>query len=142
LRGPPDAEGVGATRVIQVRRYRCRGCGAVVTVVPRKVVPRRHFSAGAIAIALFVFGNVRSPAAVATERIGSWGRGAGAWRTLRRWIDAIDGGRLFQRVRAALPGWSPRRRAARAAVAVGALVPAMFAATELGRVFEGAALAG
>jgi hypothetical protein len=28
------------------------------------------------------------------------------------------------------------------AVAIGALVPAMFAATELGRVFEGAAVAG
>jgi len=113
-----------------------------VTVVPRQVVPRRHFSAGAIAIALFVFGSERSPAAVAAERIGSWARGTGAWRVLRRWIDAVDEGRLFRRVRAALPDWSPRRRAARTAVAIGALVPAMFAATELGRVFEGAAVAG
>lgn len=142
MRGPPDAAAAPDTRVVHVRRYRCRGCGAVVTVVPRQVVPRRHFSAGAIAIALFLFGNVRSRAAVAAERVGSWARGAGAWRTLRRWIDAVDAGRLFLRVRAALPDWRPRRRAERAAVAIGALVPAMFASTELGRVFEGAAHAG
>jgi hypothetical protein len=142
LRGPPAAEDAPATRVVQVRRYLCRGCGAVITVVPRHVVPRRHFSAGAIAIALFVFGTLRAPAAIAAERVGSWARGAGAWRTLRRWIDALDDGRLFPRIRAAIPGWSPRRRAARAAVAIGAIVPAMFATTELGRVFEGAARAG
>ena len=105
-------------------------------------MPRRHFGAGAIAVALFLFGKLRSPAAVTAERIGSWGQGAGAWRTLRRWIDAVDAGRLFLRVRAALPDWCPRRRAERAAVAIGALVPAMFAPTELGRVFEAAAHAG
>jgi hypothetical protein len=37
-------------RVLLVRRYRCRRCGAVAVVVPRGVLRRRHFGASAIAL--------------------------------------------------------------------------------------------
>jgi hypothetical protein len=101
----------------------------------------RWGSGVAIALALFVFGKVGSTATVATTRIGSWARGPSAWRTLRRWISAIDAGRLFPCVRASPSGWSARQRAERAAMTVAALVPATFAAEEDARVFAGAALA-
>lgn len=126
-----------------VRRYRCRACAAIVTVVPPGVTHRRHFGAGAIAIALFVFGKLRASAAVTAERIGGWGRGSGAWRTLRRWLDAVELGRLFPRIyRSISARGAPRERAANTARVIAALVPEMFAATELGRVFAGAARAG
>ena len=140
LRGPPSAKEEAATRSLRVRCYRCRGCRAVVRVVPRGVVARRHFAAGAIGVALFVFGKLAQSAAVAASKVGGWGQGTSAWRTLRRWLAAIDEGRLFPCVRASPPGWRPRQRAERAAMTLASLVPATDA--ELGdKVFAGAALA-
>lgn len=109
-------------------------------VVPRGVVARRHFAAGAIGLALFIYGRLAQSAAEAAVRVGCWGRGASAWRTLRRWVGAIDDGRLFRGVRASPPGWRPRQRAERAAMTLASLVPAT--ASDLGdKVFAGAALA-
>ncbi|RPI04548.1 MAG: hypothetical protein EHM63_09935 [Actinobacteria bacterium] len=105
------------------------------------MLPRRHFAAGAIALALFVFGKLRSRAVDAATRIGSWARGPGAWRALRRWLTAIDAGRLFPCVRGSPSGWSPRQRAERAAMTVAALMPASVDTSEERRVFAGAALA-
>jgi hypothetical protein len=141
LRGPPSTSAPPATRLVHVRRYRCRACGAVVTVVPRQVLARRHFAAGAIAIALFVYGKLGEGAIVACQRVGSWARGSGAWRTLRRWIAAIDAGRLFGTVRGSPTPWTPRRRAERAAMTIAACAPEVFGATEEERVFAGAAFA-
>jgi hypothetical protein len=141
LRGPPSTIAPPATRTVHVRRYRCRGCGAVVTVVPKEVLARRHFAAGAIALALFVFGKLGGSAIVACQRVGSWARGSGAWRSLRRWIAAIDTGRLFRAVRGSPGTWAPRRRAERAAMAIGACAPEVFGPTEEERVFAGAAFA-
>ena len=130
-----------STRTIRVRRYRCRRCAAIVAVVPRQVLARRHFAAGAIALALFVFGKLGSTASETASRVGSWARGPGAWRTLRRWLAAIDEGRLFACVRGSPDGWSPRQRAERAAMTVAALAPASVGTPEHARVFAGAAFA-
>ena len=116
LRGPPTAGGAPTTQTLLARRYRGRTCAAVVTVVPRQVVARRHFSAGAIAFALFIFGKMGATAVDAAKRVGIWARGPSAWRTLRRWIGAIDDGRLFRCVRPSPSGWPPRKRAERAAM--------------------------
>jgi hypothetical protein len=124
-----------------VRRYLCRGCGAVLVVAPRQVLARRHFAAGAIGLALFLFGKLGATAGDAAKRAGSWATGPCAWRTLRRWLAAIDAGRLFGAVRRAPRGWPPRRRAERAAMTLSALVPGTFAPDEIARVFAGAALA-
>jgi hypothetical protein len=142
LRGPPAAGEAPTTRSLLVRRYVCRGCHAVLVVVPRQVLARRHFAAGAIGMALFIFGKLGASAADAAKRAGSWTTGPSAWRTLRRWIAAIDAGRLFSAVRHAPLGWPPRRRAERAAMTLCALVPETFAPDDAGRVFAGAALAG
>jgi hypothetical protein len=130
-----------ATRPLLVRRYLCRSCGAVLSVVPRQVLARRHFAAGAIGMALFLFGRLRASAADAARRVGSWATGPSAWRTLRRWIAAIDAADLFRAVRRAPVGWPPRRRAERAAMTLCALVPEAYAPDEVARVFAGAALA-
>lgn len=140
VRGPPSASEVAATRALLVRRYLCRSCGAVLAVVPRQLLARRHFAAGAIALALFVFGKLGKTAAEAARRAGSWAQGPGTWRTLRHWIAAVDAGELFPCVRGSPQGWPPRRRAERAAMTVAALVPATFAHDEAARVFAGAAL--
>lgn len=141
LRGPPTASEPAVTRPLLVRRYLCRRCGAVLIVVPRQVLARRHFTAGAIGVALFIFGKLGASAADAAKRVGSWATGPSAWRTLRRWIAAVDAQHLFGAVRRAPIGWPPRRRAERAAMTLCALVPETFAADELTRVFAGAALA-
>lgn len=130
-----------AVRTVRTRRYRCRRCAAVIAVVPRQVLARRHFAAGAIALALFVFGKHGATAADSAKRVGSWARGPGAWRTLRRWIAAIDAGALFPCVRGSPHHWTPRQRAERAATTVAALVPATSAPSEEALVFAGAALA-
>jgi hypothetical protein len=123
-----------------VRRFLCRSCAAVVTVLPRQVLARRHFSAGAIGLALFVYGKLRAATAHVAERVGLWGRGPGAWRTVRRWLAALEDGRLFQSVRASPIGWPPRRRAERAAMTLVARSLLPETATEDARVFAGAAV--
>lgn len=110
-------------------------------VVPREVRARRHFGAGAIAAALFVFGKLGLAATEAARTVGSWASGAGAWRLLRRWIGAVDRGAIFPGVRASPSGWSPRQRAERIAMTIAAHAPAILADDELARVFAGAALA-
>ena len=130
-----------STRPLLVRRYLCRGCGAVLVVVPRQVLARRHFAAGALGLALFLVGKLGARAADAAKRVGSWATGPSAWRTVRRWIGAIDVGDLFGRARRAPSAWPPRRRAERAAMSLAALVPETFASDDTARVFAGAALA-
>jgi hypothetical protein len=141
LRGPPTLTAEPTARTVRTRRYRCRRCASVIAVVPRQVLARRHFAAGAIALALFIFGKLGSTAADAARRIGSWAHGPGAWRTLRRWIAAIDAGTLFPCVRGSPEEWTPRQRAERAAMTVAALVPATTDPSEEALVFAGAALA-
>lgn len=125
-------------REIQARRYRCRRCGAVLVVVPRGLLPRRHFSAGAIALALLRFGiGVR----VVDIRAAVGGQGqTAAWIALRRWVAAAGVGRLWRSVRASPTGWSARAIAERAAMTVAAFAPAgrAYATTEE-RVVAGAA---
>lgn len=128
-------------QVAQIRRYRCRGCGVVLTVVPSGVARRYHFCAGAIALALFLFGAAKQRAAEAVAAVGSASSGQGGWRTLRRWLGAIEAGRLFASVRAAPAAWPPRRRAEQVAYALAALVPAGLEDDQRAKVFAGAARA-
>ena len=45
--------------MIACRRYRCVSCGAILTVVPRGVAPRRHYGHAAIAMALTLWAITR-----------------------------------------------------------------------------------
>jgi hypothetical protein len=73
VRGPPDAQGEAVVQVIRVRRYRCRRCGITLTVVPRGVVARRHFGAGAIGLGLLLWSVQGRPLRVVRETVGGIG---------------------------------------------------------------------
>src|SRR5262249_9437909 len=85
--GPGDA--VGTLISILARRFRCRGCGAVLLVVPLGVLPVRRYCAFAIAWALALFGLLGLSASEVRERVTSWRREPHTanlgWPALKRW---------------------------------------------------------
>jgi hypothetical protein len=124
LRGPPAVGSPPAVAVVRVRLYLCVECGAVMTVVPREVVARRHFSAPAIGLAMALFGVAEFAAHEVRRRVSPWSvvgpTAAAGWLTLRRWLRAARRGELFAAVRPAPPGFSSRQVAARVATTLAA----------------------
>jgi hypothetical protein len=130
--------------VIRARRYRCRCCAASLSVLPSEALPRRHYAATAIALALAIYGVGHESHAAVRAQVSSDGTvGVAAerrWCTLSRWIDAVAQRSLFPAV-PVMAGQLPRRTIAeRAAMAIGAHAPPSLApgAPEL-RAFVGAA---
>jgi len=131
LRGPQEPSGAPQTVVLLVRRYQCQPCGAIVTVVPQGVVPRRYYAAPAIALALVLFALRRLPAAEVRARVSPWrvvGDAAhGGWSTLRRWCRAAKRGALFvpgfPDVRSCPTDFTLRQVAERIAAALSSLAP-------------------
>lgn len=80
--GPVDVD-------VRCRRYRCRGCGAVIAVGLCDLAPRRRYTLCAIALALGLWmggglGGARTRLRVSTA--AHFGDNAiGRWPTLRRW---------------------------------------------------------
>ncbi|HXA55556.1 MAG TPA: hypothetical protein VNV37_11850 [Solirubrobacteraceae bacterium] len=110
-----------------------------MVVVPRGVLPRRHFSAGAIALALYrLVGGAR--VVDIRREVGGQGE-TSAWPTLRRWLLAGRQSWLWTCVRASPPDWGPRQVAERIAMTLLAHAPAAPGGTLDERVFAGAALA-
>jgi hypothetical protein len=142
IRGPAAPGTLPETRVVQVRRYRCRCCGGLTTVLPRGLTARRHYSASAIGLALCLHGMRGLSVGATRRRVCTWPMGfeTERWTTLCDWANAIDEGRLFPRVRP-LPegGASLRRRAERAASSLCGM--ALGSASLEEQVFQGAALA-
>ncbi len=125
--GPLEFGGAPALIAIPVRRYLCRSCGAVAVVGPRGLVRRRLYSAGAIALALALYG-VAGLAPAEVRRQVSPLRIVGPtaaedWASLRRWCRAVRATRLFPAVRALPVEASLRRVAARAATTLAASAP-------------------
>lgn len=116
VRGPLEVGSEAKVVVIDVRRYRCQECGAVMTVVPREVVARMLFSAPAVALALALYGLLGQSAREVRAAVSPWhevGTPAGGWKTLRRWIARAPV--LWTCIRAAPAAASTRARAERAA---------------------------
>ena len=112
---------------IVLRRYKCQKCGAVIVVVPRGLIRRRLYSAGAIALALALWSVAEwAPAEVRAKvsplRIVGATAAAG-WASLRRWSRSVRAGRLFPAVRALPAEASLRQVAARAATTLAAWAP-------------------
>jgi hypothetical protein len=112
VRGPVEAAGTPESLVIQVRRYRCRACKAILEVGPRGLVRRRWYGAGAIALALAGYAGGETSVSIRRRVSPSATVGVSArerWVTLVRWVDATREGRLF-----AVSGLGdlPRRRVA------------------------------
>ena len=141
VRGPATPRGVPEIRTILVRRYRCRLCGGLTTVLPRGLTARRHYSASAIGLALCLHGIRGLSLAETRSRVCAWrcGFNAERWTTLGIWVDAIAEGRLFACVRPWPASFSVRERAERAAATLCGLALHTGSLDELA--FEGAALA-
>ena len=138
LRGGLDADGAAACITIRARRYHCRACGAVITVVPLGVAARRHFGAGTLGLAVALFGH-GCPARQIRDRLGGLGAPeVHGWVTLRRWTTALARGALLARL-GPLPLMVPRARAARAAIILATYAPPSLSSAGFARqVFEGA----
>jgi hypothetical protein len=125
--GPVEFGGATALIAILLRRYLCRSCGAVIVVGPRCLVRRRLYSAGAIAVALALYGVAGlAPAEVRRQvsplRIIGPTAVAG-WASLKRWCRAVRARRLFPVVRALPADATLRQVAARAATTLAAYAP-------------------
>jgi len=141
IRGPATSQGEPEIRVIVVRRYCCRLCGGLTTVLPRGLTARRHYSASAIGLSLCLYGMRRLSMGEARQRVCTWPIGfeTERWTTLPGWVAAIEEGRLFPGVRPCPPTFTIRERAERAAATLCAL--ALGADLIEAQAFEGAALA-
>lgn len=141
VRGPAEPVGQPETRLVRVRRYRCRRCGGLTTVLPRGLTARRHYSASAIGLALCLHGLGGLSVGETRRRVCTWRLGfeTERWTTLPAWLAAIEAGRLFSVVRALLPSTSMRRKAERAAATLCSL--ALSGSGLEAQAFEGAALA-
>lgn len=128
ISGPIDHEDKSGTgRSIQIRRFRCRHCRAVITVAPRGVLPRRRFTSFAIAWGLALFGLMLLSTTAIRERLTPW-RAAPwtvnpGWATLLGWARAVRGGRLFPELPRPAASANLRRVAERAAIALSARGP-------------------
>jgi hypothetical protein len=91
--------------VLDVRRYECQRCGAVMTVVPAEMLTGRQYSASSIALALYLWLAVGLPDRVVRDRVCAWrvrGRCGRGWAQLYRWARQV--GSLFTLPRPAPPG--------------------------------------
>src|SRR5690606_38627643 len=99
LRGPVTADGEPTEIEVLVRRYECQHCRAVITVGPRGVLPRKRYTAKAIALALWLWSVWRlTDAAVRRAICPVVETGLSRperWTTLRRWARAARDGRLW-----------------------------------------------
>ncbi len=125
--GPVEVGGTPRLLGVLARRYACQSCGAIVMVVPRGVVYRRLYSAGAIALALALWGVSELAPAEVRRRVSPFAfvgaTAAAGWESLRRWSHAVRAGRLFPVVRALPAEVTLRQVAARAATTLAACAP-------------------
>ena len=147
VRGPLQFDEQPQTVLIRARRYRCRRCRAVVSVVPRGVLPRRYYSGCAIALALALYGVVEQTLAEVRRKVSSWSivgaTACGGWATLRRWVQAVRDKELFVQVRPAPANWTARQVSERAAVTLASLGPPTMRGHPITeRAFVGGAQAG
>ncbi|MEI6226462.1 MAG: hypothetical protein WCS72_17080 [Deltaproteobacteria bacterium] len=96
-------------------------------VGPRGILPGRLYAAGAIALALALWGCGGQPARMVRRQVSPFtvvgATAAAGWASLRRWSRAVREGRLFGHVRALPEGASLRQVAARAATTLAACAP-------------------
>jgi hypothetical protein len=141
VRGPANASGIPEVRTLRVRRYRCRLCGGLTTVLPRGLTARRHYSASAIGLSLCLYGMRGLSIGETRWRVCAWRAGFNpeCWTTLPTWVSAIEQGRLFAKVRPSPASFTIRERAERAAAMLCSLALAGGSIEE--QAFEGGALA-
>lgn len=121
VRGPPEVGADATLVVIAARRYECQECGAVMTVVPREILPGMLFAAPAIALALALYGLDGLSARAIRAKVSPLrevGTPESGWKTLHRWIARAPA--LWTCIRATATDASARMRAERAATTLAA----------------------
>jgi hypothetical protein len=115
---PSDTKGNTEELELLLRRYACQRCKAVIVVGPRGLLRGRHYSAMAIALALWLWAVCHhSDAAVRTTSCAVEYRGLSRperWTTLRRWARAGRDGELWSSPPVD-PSWTLRQCAERVA---------------------------
>lgn len=144
VRGPLEVAGTSEVVTVSARRYQCQRCGAVPIVVPASVLPRRHYSASSIALALYLWLVGGLSDRDVRERVCSWpvrGRSGGrGWAQLYRWTR--EAATLFALPRPVCTAGTVREVAISVVTMLLALAPpSMNGADAAARVFAGAALA-
>lgn len=126
VRGPEGQSQRPYERVVRVRRFRCCRCRAVVTVVPADVLPRKHYSATAIALAIALLGVLRYSFAAVRRAVSTWftvGPSARGWPSLLRWIDDAVERALWGDIRAGPADASRHAHAHRIAMSLAGHAP-------------------
>ena len=89
MEGPLEPGAAPASATVVARRYRCRGCGAVLVVVPRGVGRALRYTLDAIGYALALWGYARTTAERTRRAVSAAkARSVSApeqWSSLRRW---------------------------------------------------------
>ncbi len=121
MRGPRGPDSSAALVLVEVRRYRCTACRAVMTVVPREVAEHHRYSRPAILTALALWSILELGGGEVRKRISPHPAGGFSdprvWSSLRRWVGERE--RLWPEVQV------PERATARETA--GALVVALCA---------------
>ncbi len=108
---------------ILVRRYLCRGCGAVVVVAPAEVARRHLYTLCVIAAALAAWSHGSRPARLVRAEHGAFrivGAAARGWPSLVRWTRGAS--RLWPRLSPSSSA-SPRRAAHAVCAKLSAFAP-------------------
>jgi len=139
--GPAEPDGPPVVQTVAARRYRCRHCGGITTVLPRGLCARRHYSASAIGLSFCLYGLLRLTVGQTRQRICAAQHSfePQSWTTLRTWLTAVEQSRLLPRVRRSPPSFSPKQRAERIAAALCAHAAGTGSLAQ--QAFSGAALA-
>lgn len=140
VRGPTRFGEAPSVQIVIARRYRCRVCSRAVTVLPRGVIPGRQFHAAAIAFACLLLGLGRLALTAVRRRVAPGTTYEDGWPALRRWLRAIQTGRLLAFVRPWPVGLALAKCAERVATTVMAFAPYAVESAEE-RLFRGIALA-
>lgn len=139
VRGPITPMGKPTLISIKARRYRCRHCGKVTTVLPRGVIARRHYGAFAIALAFLMYGMEGQSLCKVRQAVAPAKTFEDGWPSVRRWAKAVASRRMFEATRPLSEHATTRKIAERVAGTILSFAPSGADARE--RLFTGLALA-
>ena len=90
--GPPELGSEPEVGVVTTRRYRCTACGAVITVLPRGLLPRLRYGLGAIVLAIGLWW-LGHRATEVRRRVSPFkvvgDEARRGWHSLRRWAHQL-----------------------------------------------------
>jgi hypothetical protein len=94
--------GVPVLREVTVRRYQCQQCGLVMTVTTEALLPRKHYGAGTIGLALWLWSVTRWPVAKVRRELSPRKRlgaaAASGWASVKRWAGEASAGGLWRAI--------------------------------------------